>query len=206
MTATAQILNAQATAESVLGSWNVVHLDPFDTNEYNWLVETSEDEYASTTYEIVDGKYRWSSTAYKAFIGWVRADRTHLSDFYFSVEVQQMTGPDTADYGIVFREDDDSNFYYFGINDQSQYVLYVFFEEWETLVNFTESDLIKPGEVNRLAVIGEGSHFTFFINDQYLMEITDDKIPEGSVALAAELANENDQAVFEFDNFELRAP
>jgi hypothetical protein len=147
------------------------------------------------------------STAHKSFIGWVRADRKALTDFYLSVDIQQVEGPDTADYGVIFREDDNSNFYYFGISDNGQYVLYLFFEEWDTLINWTETDLIKPGEINRLTVIGEGSHFTFFINDYYLMELTtDDTIPSGSTALVIEMADENDHAIFEFDNFELRAP
>jgi hypothetical protein len=206
MTATVQVQNAESTAESALTNWKVIRSDTFDSNENNWLADESEDEYAITNYEIVDGKYRWDATAHQSFIGWVRADRKALTDFYLSVDIQQAEGPDTADYGVVFREDDDANFYYFGISDQGEYVLYVFFEEWETLINWTETDLIKPGEVNRLTVIGEGSHFTFFINDGYLTEITNDKIPAGSTALGIEMAEENDHAIFEFDNFELHAP
>lgn len=206
MTATVQVQNAESTAESALTNWKVIRSDTFDSNKNNWLVEESEDEYAITNYEIVDGKYRWDSTAHKSFIGWVRADRKALTDFYLSVDIQQVEGPDTADYGVIFREDDNSNFYYFGISDNGQYVLHLFFEEWDTLINWTETNLIKPGEINRLTVIGEGSHFTFFINDHYLTEITDDTIPSGSTALVIEMADENDHAIVEFDNFELRAP
>jgi hypothetical protein len=206
MTVTIQVQNAQSTAENALSSWKIIRTDTFDSNKNNWLVEESEDEYGITNYEIVAGKYRWDSTAHKSFIGWVRADRKALTDFYLSVDIQQMEGPDTADYGVIFREDDNSNFYYFGISDNGQYVLYLFFEEWDTLINWTETDLIKPGEINRLTVVGEVSHFTFFINDHYLTEITDSTIPSGSTALVIEMADENDRAIFEFDNFELRAP
>lgn len=65
----------------------------------------------------------------------------------------------------------------------------LFFEEWDTLINWKKTDLINPGEANRLTVIVEGSHFTFFINNQYLTEITNDKIAKGATALAAELSN-----------------
>jgi hypothetical protein len=207
MTATAQVQNANSTAESASNNWKVIISEPFDSNKNKWLVlADSEDEYATTTYEITNGKYRWDTTAHKSHIGWVRAGKKPLTDFYLSVEIQAVEAPDSADYGVVFREDENSNFYYFGINGQGKYILYVFFEEWDTLIDWTESEFIEPGELNRITVIGEGSHFTFFVNDQYLTEFTDDKIPEGVTALAVELSVENDHAVFEFDNFELRAP
>ena len=212
-TATAKVLQVtetaiayQAAAENAANNWQVIRTDTFDSNENNWLAESSDDEYALTNYEIVDGKYRWDATAHQSFIGWVRGDKKSLTDFYLSVDVRQVEGPDTADYGVLFREDDNSNFYYFGINGQGKYVLYMFFEEWNTLIDWTETELIKPGEANRITVIGEGSHFTFLINNQFLMEITNDKIPEGSTAIAIELAEENDHGIFEFDNFELREP
>ncbi len=206
-TATIQVQNAQSTVENASTNWKVILADTFDSNKNNWLVKPSDDDYALTTYEVVDGKYRWDATARQSFISWVRIEKKLLTDFYLSVDVQQQADtPDTADYGVIFREDDNSNFYYFGINDQGEYVLYLFFEEWDTLINWTQTDLIRPGEINRLTVMGEGSHFTFFINDQYLTEITDEKIAKGSTALAVEMANENDHGIFEFDNIELRAP
>ena len=107
---------------------------------------------------------------------------------------------------MIFREDPNSNFYYFGINEQGQYALYLYNQDWSTLIDWTQSEFIQPGESNRITVLGEGSHFTFFINDQYLTEITNDSIKNGTTALAIELAGENDHAVFIFDNFELRVP
>jgi len=213
MTATAIAIQATdtaiayiATAENAANNWKVIRTDTFDSNANKWLEESSDDEYGLTVYEVADGKYRWDVTAHKSFIGWVRGDVKTLTDFYMSVDIQQVEGPDSADYGVIFREDDDTNFYYFGLNDDGYYVFYLFFEEWNTLINWTETDLINPGEANRLTVIGEGTHFTFFINDQYLTDFTDATIPEGSTALAIEMADENDHAIFEFDNFDLRAP
>ena len=206
MTATAQVQNAEAMIENALTSWNIIHMDPFDSNEYNWVLDPSDDEYARTTYEIVDGKYRWDTTAYKSFIRWVRAGETPLTSFYLSVDVQQMEGPNSADYGVIFREDSDSNFYYFAVNDTGYYALYLYYGEWSTLVDWIETDIIQQGEVNHITVIGEDSHFTFLINDQYAMEFDDSTIPEGSTALAVELADLDDHAIFEFDNFDLRAP
>jgi hypothetical protein len=213
LTATAEIVQMtgtadaiQSTARDAAGTWRVTLTDTFDSNKNDWLNETADDEFARVNYQVVDGKYRWEVTAHKSFIGWVRASEKTFSDFSVSVDIQQVSGPDTADYGIIFREDEDGNFYYFGISDNGFYSLYEYAGEWRPLIEFTETDLLQPGQSNRITIIGVGSQFTFFINDQYLTYFTDDHIAKGSVALAIEVAEENDEAVFEFDNFELRTP
>jgi hypothetical protein len=213
LTATTEILQVtesaiafQSTATNAAGTWRVVLTDTFDSNKNKWLNESADDEFAKVNYQVTDGKYIWDATAHQSFIGWVRTNIKTVSDFYLSVEVRQASGPDSADYGIIFREDDKGNFYYFGINQRGQYVLYEYFGEWNTLIDFTETDLIRPGETNHLTMIAEGSQFTFFINNQYLTSITDEHITKGRVGLAIEMAQENDQAVFEFDNLEVRTP
>lgn len=205
-TATAQIQDALSAAEDATNNWELVLADTFDNNDNIWLAESSDDEYALINYEIVDGKYRWDATAHQSFIGWARSNTDPLTDFYLSVEITQVDAPDTADYGVLFREDEDSNFYYFAISEQGLYAFYIYFEGWDTLIDWTKTPLIIPGTPNRITVLGEGSHFTFFINDQYLTDFTNDQIPEGLTSLAVELSDEGDQAVFEFDNFELRIP
>lgn len=213
LTATAEVLQAtdtavaaQGTATNAAGVWRSVLVDTFDSNKNKWLNEEADDEFAHVNYQVIDGKYIWDVTAHQSFIGWVRAKPKNISDFYVSFEASQTSGPNTADYGILFREDDDGNFYYFGINNHGAYILYGYFGEWNTLIDWTPTDLLKAKGPNRITVIGEGSQFSFFINDQYLASFTDDHISKGSIALAIELSQENDQAVFEFDNLELRTP
>jgi 3-keto-disaccharide hydrolase len=213
ITATAAIIQAtdtaaayQATAANAAITGRVILKDTFDSNKNNWQIKKTDDDYALTTYEIANGNYTWDITAHQSCISWVTASSKSVGDFYLSADIQQTSGPDSADYGVVFREDANSNFYYFGINEQGQYALYLYNRDWSILMDWTQSELIRPGESNRITVLGEGSHFIFFINDQYLTEITDDSIKSGTAALAIELATTNDQAVFKFDNFELRAP
>ncbi len=213
MTATAAAQQATDTAVAYQGTaavaeakWRVVLKDTFDSNKNAWYIKPGDDDYAKTSYEIANGKYTWDATAHKGFIDRVSISDKSLSDFYLSVDSKQVTGPNTADHGVVFREDANSNFYYFAIDEQGQYALYLFNKDWSTLIDWTASDLIQTGESNRITVIGTGSHFVFFINDQYLTEITNDGIKSGSTALAIELAAENDHAVFEFDNVALNIP
>lgn len=212
-TATAEVLQVtetvvafEATATNAADTWEIVLTDTFDSNKNKWLNETVDDEFAKVDYRVTDGKYRWDATAHKSFIGWVRANTKAVGDFHLSVEARQVSGSEYADYGIVFREDNNGNFYYFGINAMGQYILYEYYGEWITLIEWTETDLIRAGESNRIALIAEGPQFTFFINGRYLTSITDEHIPNGRVALAIEISEADDQALFEFDNFELRTP
>ena len=212
LTATAQAQQITQTAVAIQGtatsavSWKILLSEPFDTNKNEWLTGTKDGDYSKTNYKIEGGKYIWDITSHKSFIGWVKASTKSLDDFYLSTDVNQPSGPNSSDYGVIFREDTDSNFYYFGINNRGQYILLLYFNEWITLVDWTNSDLILTGKPNHITVIGNNSHFTFFINNQYLTDITDDRIPKGIFAMAAEMDRIDENAVFEFDNFELRAP
>ncbi len=193
-------------ATDSISQWPIILSEPFDSNKNNWSVGSDNDEYADISREIKDGKYYWDATAKKSFIAWVSPDLDAVSDFHLSTEIQRTSGSDQSDYGLVFREDTDGNLYYFGIDDENFFVLLNYDGAWSDMIATTRSSAILSGQANRLTVIAEGSHFVFFINDQYVAELTDDHIQTGTTALAAELYDADLQATFEFDNFELRAP
>ena len=97
--------------------------------------------------------------------------------------------------------------YYFAIREYRWYSFSVLDNnEWTTLIDWTENSAIRHGEVNRLTVLAEGSHFVFFINDQYVGEADDSRLSRGRAGVAIELYNAGDKATFEFDNFKLLAP
>ena len=65
---------------------------------------------------------------------------------------------------------------------------------------------IRPDDVNLLTVVSAGSHFLFFINGQPVGEVKDSELERGFAGVAIGLRKAGDQAVFEFDNFEIWAP
>jgi len=204
ITNTAQAFQSKAT--SVASEWKIVLEDNFDSNNNGWGTETTDGERATSIITVSDGKYSWDISTHDLDITWEAANTRPLGDFAMSVDVKQIGGPDTAEVGLTFREDANYYDYYFGINNQGEYFLLIYYDEWITLIDYSKSELIRPNETNRLTVIAEGSHFTFFINDQYVAEYTDERIKNGNVGLFSVLYDANQQAVFEFDNFELRAP
>jgi len=197
---------AQATAESINSKWRVILDDNFDSDKHRWGTGTANDARSTSIIQVTDGKYNWDITTYDLAIQWENANTQSVSNVAVSVDVKQISGPDTAEFGLTFREDTSFHSYYFGINDSGEYFLLLYNDQWLTLIGNTKSNLIHPNESNRLTVIAEGSRFTFFINGQYLAEYTDEQIKSGSVGLYSTLYESNQHAVFEFDNFELRAP
>lgn len=213
MTATQRLLNitntAQAfgsTATQAANEWRLVLADDFASKRNGWGTETSDDERAKSLIEVKDGKYVWDISTHKLAITWETANTKTLGDFTLAVDAKQIGGPTNAEYGVIFREDVDYDFYYFAINNLGQYTLLLWYDDWITLINYTRSELIHPNQSNRIGVIAQGSHFIFSINGERLVEYTNDRIKSGKVGLIGTLFRSNEQAVFEFDNFEVRAP
>jgi len=204
---TALSQDSQAATATARAGWPVVLSDTFDEQAHDWETGETDDRFTTGSLQIVGGKYRFDLKANDSFIWWSRSsNNTSTTDFYAALDAQQIMGPASADYGIVFRWGR-GNYYYFQINASGQFALSLYyFEKWETLVGWTPAAAIRPGEVNRLAVGAEGSHFALYVNGESVGEADDARLPSGTVGVAIELNQAGDKAVFQFDNFEWRAP
>ncbi len=204
-TATAQVSMDSTLLQAL--SWPLLLRDGFDVNENDWSTGDYSDELIEGSRRITDDKYHWEATASGGVVWWSIPELDTVSDLYLTVEGKQIGGDTDSQYGVIFRRADRDNYYIFRIRDDGDYQLRTRYEgEWETLIGWTESYLIQAGAVHRLAVVAQGSQFTFYINDQYVDEYTDTKLSEGQVALVIGLDDEGDTGTFEFDNFEVRAP
>ena len=213
-TSTAQAVRAPATAPAcghdtalAPSDWRTVLCDTFDANVNDWPGGEYSDERIIGERSITGGKYRWETDALNDVIWWSIPDVAPVSDFYLTVEARRISGVEDAQYGVLFRRADSDNYGLFKIEDSQYFKFSVRHEgEWTHVIDWTEASAIRPGGTNRLTVLAEGSHFTFYINEQYVGEADDDRLSRGQPGLAIELADAGDTAVFEFDNFEIRAP
>ena len=207
-TVTPEPTNTPQPSPSDYARWPVVLRDFFNEPANDWeFVEDDNDRFAKGTVEARNGKYRWDVTANEGFIWWSLAlADTSTSDFYAAVTARQVSGAEDTDYALIFRHDG-YNYYTFQISDTGQYTAYEYnLEEWTQLIEWTSSAVIQSGEANRIAVAAEGDRFRFFINDEMVAEIADDTLPTGGAGVAVQVYNDGESAVFEFDNFEWRAP
>lgn len=203
--ATAQ---AQANrAEQLLrqaAAWSPVIVDAFSNNANGWSSGKSDNEWAAHDITIAEA-YRWKITAHQEVFSWVTPKIDPVGDFYLSVQVEKLSGASNCSYGLMFRQN--GNDKYLFVISGNQYHLAVYSGgAWITLIKWGIASPINPAGLNRLTVIANGSHFSFYINDVFVDEIDDSRIASGKAGLAVELYNAGDEAIIEFDNFELRAP
>ncbi len=194
-----------ARPSSAPSGWPPVVVDTFDDNANNWPATEFADEWGSLAREVADGVYRWRVTARHSVARWCTPDDARAEDFYLAVDARRVSGPEDADYGVVFRHTEGS-YYLFSIRDNGYYRFNLWHEfAWTPVIDWTETTAIRAGEVNHLVVVGQGITFTFSINAVEVAMAGDAQLAEGEAGLAAALTTPGN-ALFEFDNFELREP
>jgi hypothetical protein len=188
-------------------NWPLILDDTFDDNRNEWPLEEDDDDLASVSWKIEDGKYMWEALAKQGFIYWTYPSVPTATDFTLSVDAKQVEGPYDGQYGLVFRLLDENNYYLFLIDQDNNYSFDLYNEgEWFTLDQGTISPVVMQNDENRISVIGEGFTFRVYINGIFINETIDQTLTSGKFGIAIGLTYPQDQAVFEFDNFELRSP
>ncbi len=178
--------------------------DSFDDNSHEWFVGDYRDQFVVGNRAIVGGKYRWAVQAYQPSRFSAVPQVDPVSDFYLIVDAKRVRGDLSCLYGLLFRRLDRNNFYLFQISDEQYFTFELLSQdEWTTLIDRTSTPAVRPGEVNQLAVRGQGSHFEFFINGEFVGEADNDEFSSGTVGIVIGFPDAGSRAVFEFDNFEL---
>ncbi|MHB9034800.1 MAG: hypothetical protein ACYC6L_17355 [Anaerolineae bacterium] len=144
------------------------------------------DEYAMA---YQDGAYNLSINA-ASLIAWGAAN-LDISDFVVEVKAEKISGSDDGDFGLIYRFQDDSNFYVFKVVDKGSYSVSALIDnEWYEVLPWTESDYINHGGVNTIAVVAYGDEFSFFINGTLVDSVVDKTFTSGDIALFGSTYNE----------------
>jgi hypothetical protein len=175
--------------------------EAFDDNTQEWSVwkdEQGEKGVEDGVYYITVDETEWAS--------WGTSDGLTFADGVVEVEARAVDGPDDNGYGLVFRYQDNDNFYYFEVSSDGYYSIgKMVADEWESLVGWTESDVIRLGrQTNTLRVECDGSRMTFFVNDYQVEALTDYDFDAGSVGFVAETTEESGVRAH-FDNLKVWA-
>jgi hypothetical protein len=125
---------------------------------------------------VSGGRYEFFSAGNDAY-SW---RTTPLQDGVITVDTSWIGQRDTHGYGILFRLQNASNFYFFWIAAQGYYVVgkahngsVYLFQRW------TFSDVIIPHGDNTLSVSMSGSTFSLSVNEVPLFTFSDDAYPQG---------------------------
>jgi hypothetical protein len=191
--------------------WKPYFFDNFSANTGVWYTGPYQSKYLSGNLAIADGVHRWQATALQegTWSWWIRPDKAPVADFYLSVEISRLEGPMNSAYGVIFRLAEEAGtyrYYRFSIADTQMYAFSLVDKGKLTkLIDWTPNSAIMPGSANRITVIGEGEHFTFYVNDQYIVEVRDNALDRGQVGLIIDQTYGH-EAVFQSDNFDVRTP
>ena len=190
------------TAELPIINLVPVISDTFESNTYAWPISDSRDEWGSILREITEDAYIWQVGADQDVGRWCLPDTDSYADnFRLSVEVKRRNGPLNIAYGLIIRHSE-GRYYVFNARDDGYFRFSLWQgSEWVTIVDWTETQSIIAGEVNRLTVIAEDSLFEFYINDKYVGEAIDQEILAGDNGLSVIVLANPETAILEFDNF-----
>ncbi len=195
------------TATLPYTEWPLVLSDSFDEESANWQVGDLNNEFAKGTLAIVGGKYYLKLTAKKPVIWSNIPDMADLSETYASVKVDQKSGSKTAEYGLIVRDNSNSQ-YFFSISTLQQGYEFSTYtaKALSVLTLWTHSSKILVGEPNQIGVKAEGSKFILYINGQPVDDAKDSGSGLGKVGIGIALMKAGDWIEITFDNFEVRAP
>lgn len=175
--------------------------DDFRRDNDTWNIEPDEGAtffYRGRTFHIKVDAPEW--------IGWSAGEIT-TTDFLLEVDTQYVDGPADAEYGVIFRQVDADNYYFFAISRSGSYGMWRLEDgEWQTLVEWTATDAIDTSEdaLNRLGILAEGTQLTLLVNDVALTQLEDETFASGKVALALGTFDEAGAEVA-FDNLDIWA-
>ena len=194
-----------AYVQAALPGAVVLYEDDFQDPSSGW--ETTPNEWASYSYH--DGEYLLEVLQDDAS-AWVGAPAGTFDDFWVEVDVRQVSGTQSQDFGLVFRREGNAGFYYLAITELTelgQYVLFLRDEGRFGLVQgrkWTRSDAFHgPGQGNRLAVACIGERITLYVNGVELVTLEDATFSRGGVGFAASRDPGSEPLKVAFDNIRL---
>jgi hypothetical protein len=126
-----------------------------------------------------------------------------FSDFVLEIDARQASGNPDSSYGILFRMQDDSQFYRFEITGDGHFMLERRNGDgtWTRLLpDWAQSAAINQGVnvVNRLKIIASGSQISIYANDVLLQQVSDPTYTTGTIGLdAGSFGDANLQVAFD---------
>jgi hypothetical protein len=214
LTQTAYVNQTQTTLNLCMRSvpvngpsyYRTILCDPFVANTNLWEGKfQNEDDFAISGSDILNGVYQWTFTAKMGFIQWEIYQKP-LKNFEVLVESNLKKGT-ISSYDLIFRETD-NGFYVFSV-DPINKLFWIGLsknDDWVTLVDWTESDIININRSNWLGVSGNGANiFKFYINGKEVANMQNSEILVGNVGIGVTM-DAGETAIIEFDNFILRTP
>lgn len=187
-------------------SWEVAYFDDFSNGGDHWTLITVPN---GTVTEAFDLTFDLDiTTDGKVVYAFYENNDTFLGE-QFLVSMEATSSEQTGcDYGVTFRMNPNKEYYWFYINGtkyglkrkasgQESY--------FDNLIPLTDlpNNLIT---INTLAVVGEGTGYMLYVNDQLVDELNDGRVSGTKAGIGTITCQYLESGSFIFDNFEIREP
>ena len=143
--------------------------------------ELSNAENSFARYVFVDGTYQMQVKQPER-LAWSIVGGPYR-DLRISVESRIAPADSVAAVGLIFHYQDKNNFYLYSITNDGFYALELLMNnQWITLIDWTPSELIDPGN-NLLSIATNGDRIYLYVNGSLLETTRDDSFTAGSVGI-----------------------
>jgi hypothetical protein len=173
------------------------YADDFSTADGGW--KTASDE--AIKIEVQDGALHFTIDDLDT-IAWSTPKDKRFGDFVLDVDATQVAGPNDNTYGVIFRYQDDRNFYRFDISGDGYFAVFKRKDgAWSKVQDYVESAAVTQGNAtNHLQVIAQGNQFTFNVNGETVKTFSASDFSSGNIGLTAGTLFENAGVHIAFDN------
>jgi hypothetical protein len=159
-------------------SAKLIYSDDFSNPDSGWPEKTS---FSSTSY-YEDGEYHVAVNQYNLITTRYNKNSGCPDDYIIEEDVKLVSGDENSSYGLIFRCQDDNNFYFFLISD-GYYLAGKWIDgKWYPLRTWTMCDYVEKGfSSNHLKVVCKGSQIDLYANENLLATVLDDSFTGGYV-------------------------
>lgn len=135
-------------------------------------------------------------------IAWSTPQDKRFGDFVLDVDATQVDGPHDNTYGVIFRYQDDRNFYRLDISGDGYFAVFKRKDgAWSKVQDYLETPAVNQGNAtNHLQVIAKGNQFTFNVNGETVKTFSDGDFSSGNIGLTAGTLFDNAGVRIAFDN------
>jgi predicted Zn-dependent protease len=137
-------------------------------------------------------------------------DERRFTDLILEAEVEPDPSNGHSAAGLIFRHVNDENFYSFLLSSRGNFRVDILFNNHPmTLVDWTRVPEPDPERTPALKatrlmrVIAHGTRLSFLVDDEWVAEVEDEMLPEGSVGFAAQNFAGSGRGVFRMRRFQL---
>jgi hypothetical protein len=173
------------------------YTEDFSTPDNGW--KTASDEAIAIS--VPDGALHFTIGDLDT-IAWSTPKDKRFGDFVLDVDATQVDGPNDNTYGVIFRYQDDRNFYRLDISGDGYFAVFKRKDgAWIKMQEYAETSAIQQGNAtNHLQVIAKGDQFTFNVNGQTVKTFSDKDFTNGNIGVAAGTLSNEAGVHIAFDN------